>query len=184
MLFVCVEIPWFGSCTALQWPTLSKISVSACSVVCVGACARERTSSGSFKQTCHVGRRCCQTEDKSENVNWIRRNVCQTFWRWPLHCDYRHLIFMRAYLPAETMPNWLLLLECVGKRFPCDKNPNDVTAMWHYEHVNIRHPRVLCDSVTGQFNKRKVILVSPDTGPRAWPPWCHEAVFTLRSGFA
>lgn len=140
MLFVCVEIPRFWSCTALQWPTLRKISVSASSMVCAGACARERTSSGSFKQACHVGRCCCQTEDKSENVNWIRRNVCQTFWRWPLHCDYRHLIFMRAYLPAETTPNWLLLLECVGKRFPCDKTPNDVTAMWHYERVNMCHP--------------------------------------------
>lgn len=50
------------------------------------------------KQPCHVGWHCCQKGDKSENVNRMRRNVCQRLWRRPLHCDYHHLIFMRAYL--------------------------------------------------------------------------------------
>lgn len=43
---------------------------------------------------------------------------------------------MRAYLPAETMPSWLLLLECIEKRSPCDRNTDDVTAVWYYKHVN------------------------------------------------
>lgn len=107
------------------------------------------------KQSCHVGWRCCQKGDKSEKVNRMRRNVCQWLCRRPLHCDYHHLIFMRAYRDAL---NWVPLSRRTVKQLDCDGSPNDVTAVWYYKRVNMCTIRVIC--VRGQFNKRKVILVA------------------------
>lgn len=135
--YVCVEKHSLGSCTAAQWPSLSKSSVNASVMVCTGACARERASSGSFKQTCHVGRRCCQTEDESEDVNWMPRKclsvvltLVSPLWLASLNI---HAFLSACWDGAKLTA----VIRVHHKQSPPDKHMEDVTAMWHYKHVNM-----------------------------------------------
>ena len=107
-----------------------------------------------------LGDAAVRAEDKSEDVNWMLRNVCQSSRRRSLHCDYHHLIFMNAYLSCWDGAIKVTAVIRVHHTQP----PPWQTHGWCNSQVALQAcqyvpPCVLSAGVTGQLNKRKVILL-------------------------